>query len=107
MEPGRHVAVARRRAGLTQRALAARARVPQSTVGRIEAGLIDPRARTLESLLRACGYEFELHPVLGQGVDRSQIRERLALSPTLRIEEAVRASRAISRIRGRSRAGSR
>jgi predicted transcriptional regulator len=39
---------ARHRAGLTQRELAERAAVPQSTVGRIEAGLVDPRVGTNE-----------------------------------------------------------
>ena len=97
------LAAARRRAGLTQRALAAAAQMPQSTVGRIEAGLIDPRASTLRRLLRECGEDLEAMPRLGIGVDRSQIRERLALTPRQRLDEAARAWRATATILGRAR----
>ena len=45
----------RRRAGLTQRELARRTGVPQSTVARIERGQTDPRASTLNTLLIGCG----------------------------------------------------
>ena len=103
MNPGGRIAAARRRAGMTQRALADRAGVPQSTVGRIEIGAIDPRVRTVERLLRACGSELEVIPRLGIGLDRTQIRERLKLTPRTRIEETVAAARAIDRIRGRAR----
>jgi hypothetical protein len=100
---GTVLAAARRRAGLSQRQLALVAGVPQSTVGRIEAGLIDPRASTLRALLRACGEDLEAVPRLGIGIDRSQIRERLTLSPRERVAEVGRAWRATERIRGRAR----
>ena len=45
----------RGRAGLTQRQLSERTRIPQSTIARIETGLTDPRASTLNSLLIGCG----------------------------------------------------
>ncbi len=45
----------RRRAGLTQRELAERTGVPQSTIARIERGQTDPRASTLNALLVGCG----------------------------------------------------
>jgi predicted transcriptional regulator len=102
-EDGLVLSTARRRAGLSQRRLATAAGVPQSTVGRIEAGLIDPRASTLRTLLRACGKDLEAIPRLGIGVDRSQIRERLALTPRERVEEVTRSWRAVERIRGRAR----
>lgn len=76
---------ARHQAGLSQRALAARAGVLQSTVGRIEIGAVDPRFETMTRLLRACGFDVEVAPALGEGVDRSQIRELLKLSPTERV----------------------
>jgi transcriptional regulator with XRE-family HTH domain len=79
---------ARRRAGLTQRQLAERAGVPQSTIGRIESGATDPRLSTLRHLLRTCGFDLEVEPVLGIGVDRSQIRECLAQPPQMRIKRA-------------------
>ena len=100
---GAVLAAARRRAGLSQRRLAVAAGVPQSTVGRIEAELIDPRASTLRALLRACGEDLESVPRLGIGIDRSQIQERLALTPRERLVEVGRAWCATERIRGRAR----
>jgi len=94
---------ARRRAGLTQRALAARAGVPQSTVGRIEAGSLEPRIDTLLRLLRETGHDLELSVRLGEGVDRAQIRERLARTPLQRIEDLTTAAAAVRRVQGRAR----
>lgn len=45
----------RKQAGLTQRDLALRTGMPQSTVARIERGQNDPRAGTLNALLAGCG----------------------------------------------------
>jgi transcriptional regulator with XRE-family HTH domain len=101
--PGTLLQKARRRANLSQRGLAARAGLPQSTVGRIESGSTDPRASTLSRLLRACGFELEAEPRLGLGVDRTQIRDRLAMSPRERIEGTAAAAEAVARIRGRAR----
>jgi transcriptional regulator with XRE-family HTH domain len=99
----RELRVARRSAGISQRVLAERAGVPQSTVGRIEAGLIDPRASTLRHLLRSCGMDLEVDRRLGEGVDRTQIRERLERDPRERLEDLTAAAAAIRRIRGRAR----
>lgn len=93
----------RRQRNLSQRQLAALAGVPQSTVGRIESGVSDPRARTLARLLQVAGFELEAEPRLGLGVDRSLIREQLALSPRERVESIASASEAVARIRGRAR----
>jgi transcriptional regulator with XRE-family HTH domain len=92
---------ARRGAGLTQRQLAMRAGVPQATVGRIEAGLITPRVDTLEKLLRASGQELAVGPRPGLGVDRSQIRELLRLTPRQRLELAVRDAAGMGRLLAR------
>jgi transcriptional regulator with XRE-family HTH domain len=94
---------ARTRAGMTQRSLATRAGVPQSTVGRIETGAIEPRIDTLLRLLHASGHDLELGVRLGEGVDRAQIRERLALTPRQRLEDLTVAAAAVRRLRGRSR----
>ncbi|TME34369.1 MAG: helix-turn-helix transcriptional regulator, partial [Chloroflexi bacterium] len=59
---------ARRRAGLTQRQLAAATGVPQPTIARIERGTVTPRLTTLERLLHAAGAELETVPRLGLGV---------------------------------------
>lgn len=80
---------ARRRSGLSQRALATAARVPQSTVARIELGQLSPRTDTLERLLVATGRTLSTEPELGQGVDRSQIRELLRLTPGQRARLAA------------------
>ena len=51
------VTEARRRAGLSQRALARRAGVPASTVNRIELGRMSPTVEMLDRLLAAAGTE--------------------------------------------------
>jgi len=87
MRAARSLRWARRRAGLSQRALAAQTGVPQSTIGRIEAGLVDPRFETLRRLLNACGFDLEMEPLRGAGVDRSQIQALLALTPAERFAQ--------------------
>ena len=89
----------RRRGGLSQRALARAASVPQATVGRIEAGLVSPRADTLVRLLAAGGYELSVEPRLGEGVDRTLIRDRLKLTPAQRIQLAAEEARAMPQLR--------
>lgn len=84
---------ARREAGLSQRALAARASVRQSTIGRIETGAVAPRYETMTRLLRACGFDLEITPTLGVGVDRSLIREMLSLTPPSRLSRLVAEAR--------------
>lgn len=54
---------ARRSASLSQAELAARAGVPQSTVGRIESGRATPSVSTLGRLLALCGWELRADPV--------------------------------------------
>lgn len=83
----------RRRAKLSQRALGAVAGVPQSTIARIEAGLSDPHVRLFDRLLRACGQELEALPRLGVGVDRSQLRANLELTPAARLAKLSRTAR--------------
>ncbi len=91
--------VARRRAGLTQRALAERAGMPQPSVARIESGASIPRADTLQRLLRAADQDLEVEPRLGIGVDRTQIRERLAWTPEERMRAATAAARNLASLR--------
>ena len=81
MNVARLIRHARRAAGRTQRELAADAGVPQSTIARIELGRLVPRVDTLERLLRAMGLSLEAVPAIGAGVDRTQIRELLRLTP--------------------------
>jgi len=106
VNPGATLREARRRAGLSQRALAARVGVPQPVVARIERGGVSPRIDTLERLLRGCGEELGTRPRLGEGVDRTAIRELLKLSPgeraRLAVEEARNVERALRRRERRS-----
>jgi transcriptional regulator with XRE-family HTH domain len=100
---GRMVRYARRRAGLTQRQLAAKAGIPQETIARIERGRVDPRVGTLDRLLEACEFGVEAMPRLGIGIDRPQIRERLDLAPETRLARALRENQAMHEFRSNLR----
>ncbi|MCA1581631.1 MAG: helix-turn-helix domain-containing protein, partial [Acidobacteria bacterium] len=79
-------------------ALSSRAGVTQASISRIEDGKTSPRLDTLDRLLEACGFTLELAPRLGQGVDRTAIRELLRLSPAERARIAVEEARNLERI---------
>ncbi len=97
---GRMVREARGRAGLTQRQLAVRSGIPQETIARIERGRADPRVNTLDRLLAACEFGLEVMPRLGIGVDRTQIRELLKLTPSERLARAIEVDREHVEFRG-------
>lgn len=94
---------ARRLAGLTQAELAARVGTTQSAVSRWERGDDEPRVSTLAKILHACGLEAELAFRARADVDRAQIREHLALTPSERLDvvENVAAFHAATRPRPR------
>src|SRR6266496_3738058 len=94
---------ARRSAGLSQRALADRAKVPQPTIAAIESGRQDPRFETLLALVESCGQELAALPRPGEGVDRSLIREQLRLTPAQRLRSAGENARALQRFLGKTR----
>jgi transcriptional regulator with XRE-family HTH domain len=83
---------------MSQRGLAAAAGVPQSTVARIELGRLSPRADTLERLLNAAGLTLAVEPARGAGIDRSQIRELLRLTPGERARLAAADAVALANI---------
>ena len=89
---------ARRRAGLTQRQLAASAGVAQPTIARIERGLEMPRIDTLDRLLRVCGDAVETVPLAGEGIDRTVIRQLLRLTPAERARTAVHDARMLAEL---------
>jgi transcriptional regulator with XRE-family HTH domain len=89
---------ARRQAGLTQRELARRAHAQQPTVARIESRAVVPRVDTLDRLLAACDLELATVPRPGAGVDRTQIKELLALSPADRLRLAALDGRNLDRL---------
>jgi transcriptional regulator with XRE-family HTH domain len=98
MQAGHSLRSARRRAGLSQRALAARTGVAQPTIARIERGHDDPRIGTLERLLCACDETIEVLPRAGSGIDRTEIRVLLALSPAQRMASLVDEAPVMERI---------
>lgn len=63
MHAAQYVREARLRAGLTQRALASRAGVSQPLVARIENAKVDPSFERVLELVRACGFDLEIHVV--------------------------------------------
>lgn len=90
---------ARRSAGLTQRELAARSGIPQPTIARIEAGHQMPRADTLDTLLKSCGWELDLTLRRGEGEDRGLIRHWLSLTPADRAIGGAAYGRALDTLR--------
>lgn len=98
MQAGRILRHARRSAGLTQRQLAASAGIPQSTVGRIETGRLSPRWETLNRLMRASGHALEVAPAAGAGIDRTQIRAMLRLTPLERARLAAADAAGMARL---------
>jgi transcriptional regulator with XRE-family HTH domain len=98
MDVGLSLRRARRLAGMSQRALAAATGVAQPTIARIERGSEEPRVATLSRLLAACGHRLEMHASGGDGIDRTAIRELLALTPTERAAIATAEGRAIAAI---------
>jgi predicted transcriptional regulator len=101
MDPARVLRQARRRAGLTQRDLAARAGVPQSRVAKIESGTVVPRVDTFDRLLAACGEGLESHPRPGRGVDRTLFT--VQLPPAERARIAVESDRNLTDVMRRVR----
>ena len=86
----RLLAIARNRAGLTQRDLARRARTAQSVVARIENGVVSPSWNTLRRLLSCAG--FELHTTLvprerGHSHMLADVPRILRLTPEQRLIE--------------------
>jgi transcriptional regulator with XRE-family HTH domain len=99
MDAARMMKMARRRAGLSQRELSRRANVPQATISRIENALVSPTVDTLDPLIRACGMELLVDEAAGAGVDRSQLVERLRLSPAQRATSSIAAASGVRRFR--------
>jgi len=90
---------ARRRAGLTQAALAERAGVPKSTVGRIESGARTPSVELMERLVRAAGLEVTISLSEPDPGTDSMFERTLRRSPAQRLADATRVARFV--LRGR------
>lgn len=103
MDVGEVLRQARRRARLTQRALAERCGLPQPGIARIESGRVVPRVDTLDRLLRACGEELRAMPRIAEGVDRTLIDDLLDKTPGERARYMANASRQMAALRGKVR----
>src|SRR5205085_1555214 len=79
---------ARRRAGLTQRELAARAGTSQSAIARIERGRQIPSVETLQRILRACDLEMRFQIVTHVRHAGDLIYATLELPPEARLRVA-------------------
>jgi len=93
---------ARQRAGLSQRALARRARTAQSVIARIESGTASPSWQTLERLLRGAGFGLSasLVPKLsGRSHMLEDVPRILRLTPEERLTELRNAARLESAVR--------
>jgi len=91
----------RRRHGLTQRQLAARARTSQAAISRIERGLVSPTVATLSELLRLMNEELALDAhAIDWGHDTTLLRDRLELSVAERLDDAADVADFVLRNRG-------
>ena len=97
----------RRRAGLTQAELAARAGTTQSAIARLERGRTSPSMERLTELLRACWFDLRVGIADADDSDWSVARANLALDLDARVRQhqaAVRFARAgREAMEGRSR----
>jgi transcriptional regulator with XRE-family HTH domain len=81
----------RRRAGLTQRQLARRAGVSQPTIARIESGDARPSLERILEVVRAAGFDLDVH-VVPLDEDALAMAERnLRRTPEERIDALVAA----------------
>lgn len=105
MDAAELLRTARRRHGLTQAQLAARARTSQAAISRIERGLTSPTVATLASLLDLMGEELVLDAQqIDYGHDREMLRRNLALSVDERIDRGVAFANFVRRNRGAAHA---
>jgi transcriptional regulator with XRE-family HTH domain len=97
MDAGTMVREARRRAGLTQRKLAALVGVSQPTVARIESGATQSTVELVDRLIRACGLELRVELAEQDDADWSVASANLRLDPNARVRQhqaALRFARA-------------
>ncbi len=80
---------ARRRAGLSQRELAARARVGQQEIARYERGRVTPSLERLRQLIAACGLELTFGLARADGSYDDVISRMLAVQPAQRLARGL------------------
>lgn len=101
MTAGELLRDARRRHGLTQRQLAARARTSQAAISRIERGLVSPTVATLQGLLRLMNEALVVDAQQVEwGHDATLIRENLGRTVDERLDYAAEVANFVVRNRG-------
>ncbi len=99
MSAGRLLLEVRRRHGLSQRQLAARARTSQAAISRIERDLVSPSVATLATLLDLMGEQLELSAApIDYGIDVTLLDINLRYTPEERIENQASWSRGMREI---------
>lgn len=94
---------ARRRAGLSQRALGERAGVSQQDVARYERGRVTPSLERLRSLIAACGLELTLGLTRADDSYDAQIMLALATDPARRLTRALADAQPLRAARAQAR----
>ncbi len=99
MNAGELVREVRKRHGLTQEQLAARASTSQAAISRIERGLVSPTVETLARLLDLMHEELALDArEVDYGHDRTLYDQVLPLSPAERIARQARFATNVKRL---------
>lgn len=92
------ISEARKRAGLTQRELAQRAKTTQSAIARLEGGHQSPTFDTAVRLIRLCGLDLQVALVERDESNWLLAQELLKLTPGERVERSVRFANEIRRM---------
>jgi transcriptional regulator with XRE-family HTH domain len=105
MSPGELVASVRTRHGLSQRALAIRARTSQAWISRVERGEVSPSVESLERLLRVMGEELVLSVVRmhHDDDDRAHRAATAAMDMSERLERGMAGAAFAAELHGRAR----
>jgi transcriptional regulator with XRE-family HTH domain len=102
---GALLSAARRRHGLSQSQLAARARTSQAAISRIERDVVSPSVSTLVHLLDLLGERLTLHAEqIDYGHDRTLLQRNLERTVDERIDHGVAFSNFVLRNRGAANA---
>jgi transcriptional regulator with XRE-family HTH domain len=102
LAPGELLKEARRRHGVSQELLAARAGTTQSAISRIESGRVSPSVDTLWELLYLLGEDLELTAQARDfGIDVTLNRANLSLAPAQRVQRGLAFSDFVRRNRGK------
>jgi transcriptional regulator with XRE-family HTH domain len=95
---------ARAGSGLGQIELAKRAGTSQPTLCSYENGHKTPRFDVVERIFEAAGYELSVQPrIQDDGIDRSQIRFMLSMTPADRLRYSIAASQRLLPLLGAAR----